>query len=290
MKRLEEEAKSLPLDKIHEGVPIKIIRELEPDPEAEEKYRREEPEIKKAAGRLSQALEELLVRKEGGVISGLYMGKRLDKGNLYRKDGRIFEKRVLPEEGFSVAFAVLADNSGSMECGERIEQTRKAAQILYQFCRSLSIPVTVYGHTTYREPWGGDGREGVGLYSMAEFDSMDGRDHLRIQGMKARACNRDGLALRFVGRHLAEREEETKILVLISDGSPMAQGYSGETAKEDLKRAKQELDRLGIVFFSAAMGDDREEIEDIYGDSFLNISDLRTMPQKLAGLLIRYIK
>lgn len=81
-----------------------------------------------------------------------------------------------------------------------------------------------------------------------------------------------------------------KILTLISDGSPHAAGYGGETAKEDLKLAKQELHKMGVTLFAAAIGDDREEIEDIYGDSFLNISNLKTMPQKLATLLLRYIR
>ena len=47
---------------------------------------------------------------------------------------------------------------------------------------------------------------------------------------------------------------------------------------------------MGVTLFSAAIGDDREVIEDIYGDSFFFISDLKTMPQKLAALLLRYIR
>ena len=62
-----------------------------------------------------------------------------------------------------------------------------------------------------------------------------------------------------------------KILTLISDGSPYAVNYGGETAKADLRMAKQELHKMGVTLFSAAIGDDREVIEDIYGDSFLNI-------------------
>ena len=289
-KRLEDEAKDLSPEGIHKGVPVKIYRELEITPRMEAGYREIESEIKKAAGRLRQMVEEILIRKEGGVMSGLYMGKRLSRGNLYRQDGKIFEKRILPEEGFSVAFGVLVDNSGSMIVDNRIGQARKAALVLYEFCRSLSIPITVYGHSTCSVLFHGDFREGVAMYSFAEFDSVDGKDHLRIQGMKHCQCNRDGLALRFVGKHLAEREEEVKILTLISDGSPYAVNYGGETAKEDLKMAKQELHKMGVTLFSAAIGDDREVIEDIYGDSFLNISNLGTMPQKLAALLLRYLR
>lgn len=289
-KHLAEEAKNLSPEGIHKGVPVKVYRELEIIPRMEAEYKEMEAEIKKTASRLRQTVEEILIRKEGGVMSGLYMGKRLSRGNLYRQDGKIFEKRVLPEEGFSVAFGVLVDNSGSMEIGDRIGQARKAAAVLYEFCRSLSIPITVYGHSTCSVFEGGGYREGVAMYSFAEFDSVDGKDHLRIQGMKECQCNRDGLALRFVGKHLAKREEEVKILTLISDGSPNAVNYGGEAAKEDLRMAKQELHKMGVTLFSAAIGDDREVIEDIYGDSFLNISDLRTMPQKLAALLLRYLR
>lgn len=289
-KHLAEEAKNLSPEGIHKGVPVKVYRELEIIPRMEAEYKEMEAEIKKTASRLRQTVEEILIRKEGGVMSGLYMGKRLSRGNLYRQDGKIFEKRVLPEEGFSVAFGVLVDNSGSMEIGDRIGQARKATAVLYEFCRSLSIPITVYGHSTCSVLEGGGYREGVAMYSFAEFDSVDGKDHLRIQGMKECQCNRDGLALRFVGKHLAKREEEVKILSLISDGSPNAVNYGGEAAKEDLRMAKQELHKIGVTLFSAAIGDDREVIEDIYGDSFLNISDLRTMPQKLAALLLRYLR
>lgn len=277
-KHLEDEAEELSPEGIHKGVPIRVYRELEITPDMEAGYKTIESEIKKAASRLRQTVEEILIRKEGGVMSGLYMWKRLSRGNLYRQDGKIFEKRILPEEGFSVAFGVLVDNSGSMTTEDRIGQARKAALVLYEFCRSLSIPITVYGHSTCSVFFNGSYREGVAMYSFAEFDSVDGKDHLRIQGMGSSQCNRDGLALRFVGKHLAKREEEVKILTLISDGSPYAVNYGGETAKADLRMAKQELHKMGVTLFSAAIGDDREVIEDIYGDSFLNISDLRTMP------------
>lgn len=289
-KHLEVEAEELSPEGIHKGVPIRVYRELEITPDMEAGYKTIEPEIKKTAGRLRQTVEEILIRKEGGVMSGLYMGKRLSRRNLYRQDGKIFEKRILPEEGFSVAFGVLVDNSGSMMIDDRIGQARKAALVLYEFCRSLSIPITVYGHSTCSVSVGGSYREGVAMYSFAEFDSVDGKDHLRIQGMGSCQCNRDGLALRFMGKHLAKQEEEVKILTLISDGSPAGFNYGGEAAKEDLRRAKQELHKMGVTLFSAAIGDDRKVIEDIYGDSFLNISDLRTMPQKLAALLLRYIR
>ena len=41
---------------------------------------------------------------------------------------------------------------------------------------------------------------------------------------------------------------------------------------------------------AAAIGSDKENIERIYGDSFLDITDLTKLPVKLAGIIKRYIR
>ncbi|MFR5631436.1 MAG: VWA domain-containing protein [Monoglobales bacterium] len=285
-KELSVELKNLDLNDVHKGCNMKIHRE-EPNNKAHTAYEALRPEIKRVSKRLKRSVEDLLERQEGGRLTGLYMGKRLNRGNLYRQDGKIFEKKIVPEDDFSVAFAVLVDQSASMSDENRIDYARKASLILYDFCKMLSIPVMVYGHNTRGSGLGG---EQVNLYSYAEFDSVDGMDHLRITSMSSGGCNRDGAALQFVGEHLLKRDEEFKILVLISDGEPNAYGYKSEYAKADLQKIKRNLEKKGVRLFAAAIGDDRPQIESIYENGFLNISDLNTMPQKLAGLITAHIR
>ena len=172
-----------------------------------------------------------------------------------------------------------------------LQYAREAVQVIYDFCRSLSIPAMVYGHSTHnRLNKSGSGyEEVVDIFAYADFDSADGNDALRMMDMSARDTNRDGAALLFVGEHLLKREED-KILILISDGTPNAENYRGETAKKDLQEIKRNLTKRGVALFAAAIGDDREQIEDIYQDGFLNISDLNAMPAKLAKLLLKYIR
>lgn len=288
---LKKEADNLKLEGIHKNVPIEIHRSSVISGPQRSTYNKLLPKIKKASYRLQKSVEEILTRKDGGTLSGLYMGKRLSRGNLFRQDGKIFEKKVLPEEGFSVAIAILVDESGSMNCGNRIGYAREAVQVIYDFCRSLSIPAMVYGHSTHnRLNKSGSGyEEVVDIFAYADFDSADGNDALRMMDMRARDTNRDGAALLFVGERLLKREED-KILILISDGTPNAENYQGETAKKDLQEIKRNLTKRGVVLFAAAIGDDREQIEDIYQDGFLNISDLNAMPAKLAKLLLKYIR
>ncbi|MFQ7551248.1 MAG: cobaltochelatase CobT-related protein, partial [Blautia marasmi] len=144
----------------------------------------------------------------------------------------------------------------------------------------------VYGHSTDYTDVGNT----VALYSYAEFDGFDHDDKYRMMDIAARGSNRDGAALRFVAEQLSKRPEAVKILILVSDGQPGDSGYSGSAAEEDLRGIKQEYQRKGILFVAAAIGDDKQNIERIYGDSFMDISDLKQLPTKLTAVVKRHIR
>lgn len=210
------------------------------------------------------------------------MGRRLDTHALCRNDGKVFYKNALPNEIPELAVGLLVDESGSMCCGDRCTYARAADIILHDFCDSLDIPIMVYGHST-------DGR-GVALYSYAEFDGFDQDDRFRLMDIGARGGNRDGAALRFVAEQLSKRPETVKLLIPVSDGQPADDGYSGTAAEEDLRGIKQEYQRKGIVFAAAAIGDDKPSIQRIYGDSFLDITDLELLPAKLTAVIKKHIR
>lgn len=159
---------------------------------------------------------------------------------------------------------------------------RKTAIVLYDFCMSLGIPITIYGHST--------DSKGVALYSYAEFDSLDASDRYRLMDMSARNGNRDGAALRYVAEHLAKRPESQKLLIIISDGQPADCGYSGTEAEADLRGIKNEYRKRGIVIFAAAIGDDKENIRRIYQDGFLDITKLEDLPKNMTQLVKQYLK
>ena len=51
-----------------------------------------------------------------------------------------------------------------------------------------------------------------------------------------------------------------------------------------------EYRRKGIAFIAAAIGDDKPNIERIYGDAFLDITDLSQLPVKLTAVVKRHIQ
>jgi len=143
----------------------------------------------------------------------------------------------------------------------------------------------IYGHSTN---WGIN--SGVDLYSYAEFDAIDRDDCYRLMDISSRGSNRDGAALRFVAEQLSKRSEDMRILILVSDGQPADRGYGGTAAEEDLRGIKQEYTRKRIIFIAAAVGDDKDNIERIYGDSYMDITDLSKLPVALTNIVKRHIR
>lgn len=284
LKELNEAAQSISYGNIHSGVNIHVHRIEQVDDELEDQFNQISGPLLDISKKLQRSLvQKLNDQQRGGKQTGLVMGRRLDAHSLCRNDGKVFYTNNLPNEIPRLSVGLLLDESGSMACGDRSTYARAAAIILYDFCQSLNIPIMIYGHSTV---WGGD----VDLYSYAEFDSIDRDDKFRLMDISARNSNRDGAALRFVAEQLSKRPEEIRILMLLSDGQPAASGYSGTAAEEDLRGIKQEYKRKGILFIAAAIGEDKPNIERIYGDSFLDITDLNQLPVKLTAVIKRFLR
>lgn len=280
---LNEMAKSISYGDIHQGVNIIINRISSVDTDLMEQYDAVAPRLVTISKQLQRSIQkELKEHRQGGKQTGLVMGRRLDTHALCRNDGKAFYKNNLPNEIPELAVGLLVDESGSMCSGDRCTYARAAAIILHDFCDSLDIPIMVYGHST-------DGR-GVALYSYAEFDGFDSDDRYWLMDIGARSNNRDGAALRFVAERLSKRPEAVKLLILVSDGQPADTGYDGTAAEEDLRGIKQEYQRKGVVFVAAAIGDDKPNIQRIYGDSFLDITDLEQLPGKLTAVVKKHIR
>lgn len=281
-KELTELAQSISYGNIHDGVSMTVHRIAKVDDSLKEQYREISDDLIRISKQLQKSvLQQMHDSRRGGKQTGLLMGRRLDIHALSRNDGRVFYKNALPNEIPALSVGLLLDESGSMCSCDRVTYARATAIILYDFCQALGIPITVYGHST---------SGGVDLYSYAEFEAIDQDDRYRMMDISARNSNRDGAALRFVAERLVRRREDVKLLMLVSDGQPADSNYYGTAAEADLRGIKQEYQRKGILFVAAAIGSDKENIERIYGDSFLDISDLNKLPVKLAGIIKRFIR
>lgn len=287
IQELNDVAQNISYGNIHAGVNMRVNRIASVDEKLMEQYDAISAPLISISRQLQKSLlKQLKENRRGGKQTGLIMGRRLDAHALCRNDGKVFYKNSLPNEIPELAVGLLLDESGSMCSCDRSSYARASAIILYDFCQSLDIPVMVYGHSTGYSDVG----HAVELYSYAEFSGFDHDDKYRMMDIGARGSNRDGAALRYVAEQLSRRPEAVKILILVSDGQPADSGYGGSAAEEDLRGIKQEYQRKGILFVAAAIGDDKQNIERIYGDSFLDISDLNQLPVKLTSVVKRHVK
>lgn len=278
---LQQHAKELQYGDAHKGIHLYVNRIPHVGQGLKDSYDRIKDPLLEISRRLQKSVGEVLEKQRNGEkLTHLPYGRRFEPRYLCQDDGSYFSRTRLPGENPELAVALLIDESGSMSSASRITMAQQAAIILYDFCKSLLIPVTIYGHTE---------RSAVELFSYAEFDSLDNQDCYRLMDMCARGCNRDGAALRFVAEHLLERPEETKILILISDGQPNGEGYGGTAAEADLRAIKKEYRKKGIILFAAAIGSDKDRIKRIYQDGFLDITDLNRLPKLLPTLISQYI-
>lgn len=288
LQELNETAQNISYGNIHEGVGIQVNRISSVDEDLVEQYDQVAGSLLAISKQMQKSLvKQLKESRRGGKMTGLLMGRRLDTHALCRNDGKVFYKNSLPNEIPEMAVGLLLDESGSMSSCDRCTYARATAIILYDFCRGLDIPVMIYGHST---GYDSSNRDTVDLYSYAEFESIDQDDQYRMMDISARGGNRDGAALRFVAEQLSKRPEEIKILMIVSDGQPADTGYGGTAAEEDLRGIRQEYQRKNIIFVAAAIGDDKQNIERIYGDSFMDITDLNQLPTKLTGVVRRHIR
>ena len=224
--------------------------------------------------------------QECSTNKGLYAGRRFDAGSAYRLDGRKMSNKKAPVDEPDIAICMLVDESGSTY-GDTIDAERKTAYVVYDFCKRLNIPIAIYGHTeSFEDPTGI-------IISYAEFDSVDGNDEKRIFGMCARENNRDGFAIRYGIKRLADRPEQIKLLMILSDGAPCAYDYGGATAVNDMREAVRGAVKNGMIVMAAGLGYYRDQIEKIYTDpdkpsfsaKYIDITDLNKMPRQFIKII-----
>lgn len=279
---LQQEAVKIRYGNAHQGIHVKVNRMSYISPEYMETYQQVAPPLLLLSKRLQkQVSQQLKDYKSGGKLDNLPMGKRINARNAVHNDGRIFYKMNLPNDKADIAVAVLNDESGSMSSYNRITYARAASIILHDFCKCLEIPIAIYGHTEDYD---------VELYSYAEFESLDNKDQYRLMDMSSRSGNRDGAAIRYIAERLLRRPEAVKLLFIISDGQPAADGYYGTEAEADIRGIKQEYTKKGIRFIAAAIGSNKPNIQRIYGDCFLDITNLEKLPISLGKLIIQQIR
>lgn len=256
-------------------------RDLEVDASDIKLYEKQMEDVKAYSKRLQRRMSDALRDlQEGGVAHHKQFGNRIEAQYAYRPDQKFYANKKLPQDWPSMAISILVDLSTSMR-GERLNSAMKATMLLYDFATGLGIPVFVAGHNAILGQ--------VNYQIMADFEKVSENDKYRLAHMYLNGCNRDGAAIEVSSSLLAKRSEDVKLLFIISDGQPNDGTYKGETAKKDIQDILTKYRRKGITTFATAIGSDKDKIKAIYGDGYLDITDLSQFPKQLTNMVVKRI-
>lgn len=274
--------KTVDMNSTHKGVPLAIIPMTDITAEDRAAYDQMMRDLAPYSKRLQrQMLEALRDLRAGSTAYHKVTGQHFEARDAYRPDQRYFSRKTLPQDLPDMAVSMLVDHSGSMH-GQRIHESMRAAMLLYDFAAALNIPVSVSGHST-------TGTQ-VRYYTYTSFERVTASEKYRLAKMTASGCNRDGMAIQIAGDLLAKRPEDIKLLIIISDGQPNASNYGGSGAAEDIRSIVRSLKKKGVEVIAAAIGEDKENIKEIYGSgAFLDVSNLDAFPKDIVRLVKRRV-
>ena len=199
---------------------------------------------------------------------------------------RIYVRRERKERDVAAAF--LVDVSGStsrqLDSGRRVIDLEKEGLVL--LCEALEAVGDQYALYGYS----GQGRGEVDFLVVKDFDDrLGGKTAQRLGGLAPMRQNRDGAAIRHATAKLLTRAARTRLLVLISDGRPLDDGYTDEYSLEDTKVALREARQRGVHPFCITI--DREAdgyVKKMYGDvQFAIVDQLEALPRRLPRIYQR---
>ncbi len=249
--------------------------------------------VKRNAALLADTLQKALVmRQEEDVCrssAGQLIPARLWKlGRV--KDEKLFDKK-LKSKNTEFVVDILLDASGSQS--RRQSQVAIQGYIISEALSRVGIPHRVTGYCSF---W-----DHTVMHRFRDYD--DGREmNSRIFEFRASANNRDGLAIRAACATLLEREEDCKVLIVLSDGKPndgdtsrpgtqKLKPYHGEEAIRDtgfeVRRAR--ASRVAVLGIFAGSEEDLSAEKRIYGKDFAYIRDISNFSHIVGKYLRRQL-
>ena len=250
--------------------------------------------VKRNIAILSEILKKSLVLRDETqeVISdrGTLKPQRLWRVGRSR-DARLFTQTI-GQEGQDFVVDVLIDASGS----QRVRQEKVALQayILMEALSQVQIPQRVMSFCTF---W-----DHTILQRFREYDE-DRSANERIFSFTTSSNNRDGLAIRAAAQGLLARQEERKILIILSDGRPYdvilnrpnarnPQPYYGEYAVTDTGTEVRRLRNLGVSVLGVFAGEEKdlEAEKKIFGKDFAYIRDISNFSRIVGNYLMKQIE
>jgi nitric oxide reductase NorD protein len=200
-------------------------------------------------------------------------------------DPRITMRNVINRRDLAVV--ILLDLSESTNEKVRgadktvIELTREACALVATAINGIGDPFAIHGFAS-------DGRHDVQYFRFKDFEQrFDADAKGRLAGMKGGLSTRMGAAMRHAGRHLTNRSEKHKLLLIVTDGEPAdIDERDPQYLRMDARKAAEELRTRGVLSYCLTLDPQADRyVERIFGANNYTIIDrVQRLPEKLPTL------
>lgn len=159
--------------------------------------------------------------------------------------------------------------------------TRKACLVLAEALQKIGDPFALHAFSS-------DGRHDVRYQCIKDFDQpYDDMGKARLAGMTAGYSTRLGTAMRHAGSHLRTLSQQTKLLLVITDGEPAdVDVRDPQYLRFDARYAVDELRRAGVVTYGLSLDPYADQyVSQIFGIGHYAVLDhVERLPEKLSTL------
>lgn len=235
-------------------------------------YKRLSSDLLGVTKNLERRLKTVIRDEENDdAVAGLPMGSRVEARLAYHQDGKIFSRKNFPRDNPRLAVGYLCDESGSMS-GSAIQASVRTGIIIQDLCERMELPCYICGYTT------ASNYGGTQILEYVDQD-IDGKDKYRITGMASRGGTPTMPAMRYMGEKLRREQAEKRLLIVSTDGCSDGGRESIQQVIKDLRK------KYNIIVIGAGIGSSRGSVEHEFGDNFIDISNLETMPRVLCNIV-----
>ena len=207
------------------------------------------------------------------------------------QDAKLFE-RELKADASDFVVDVLIDASGSQM--SRQGEVALQAYIISEALSNVEIPHRVMSFCTF---W-----DYTILHRFREYDDPRSANE-NIFNYVTSSNNRDGLAIKTAGYELLAREEEKKILIVLSDGKPYdvlvnrpnarnPKPYQGKEAIADTATEIRRLRNLDVSVLGVVAGEEKDLATEkkIFGKDFAYIRNIKNFSKIVGRYLTKQLE
>lgn len=191
-------------------------------------------------------------------------------------------------DGRDIAVMLLLDLSQSInDVPEGAEQTilqlsQEAVSLLGWAVDALGDPFAIAGFAS-------NTRHEVRYRHFKSFgEKWDHDVKARIAAMEGGLSTRMGAALRNAGNYLSKRDNEKKLLLVLTDGEPHDVDQEDPTyLRQDTKKAVEEMAMKGVYTYCISLDTRADDyIGDIFGNHYTVVDHIERLPERLSDVFL----